>query len=101
MAQINFRIDDKVKREAESLFNSLGMNTTTALMIFIRQALTERAIPFAICQSPSPRDYSKELSNRIKDMSAGRNCHVHDLIDADAAPLSSARRRIRHAKAMA
>lgn len=101
MAQINFRIDDKVKRDAESLFNSLGMNTTTALMIFIRQSLTERAIPFTICQSPSSRDYSRELTNRIKDMSAGRNCHVHDLIDVDAAPISSTRRRTRHAKALA
>lgn len=101
MAQINFRIDDKVKRDAESLFNSLGMNTTTALMIFIRQSLTERAIPFAICQSPSPRDYSGELTNRIKDMSVGRNCHVHDLIDVDAVSVSSARRRTRHAKDLA
>lgn len=101
MAQINFRIDDDVKAEAETLFNSLGMNTTTALMIFIRQSLAERAIPFVIRQPAHSDGYATELTSRIRDLEAGRNCHVHELIDADASVGLSSRRRGRHAKALA
>ena len=101
MAQINFRIDDDIKSEAETLFNSLGMNTTTALMIFIRQSLTERAIPFAIRQYARSADYATELTARMRDLESGRNCHVHDLIDADATACSAPRRGNRHAKALA
>lgn len=54
MAQINFRIDDTLKKEAESLFANLGMNTTTACMVFIRQAIAEQAIPFHIRQRRRP-----------------------------------------------
>lgn len=86
MAQINFRIDDDIKAEAEALFASLGMNTTTALMIFIRQSLTEHAIPFAIRQVPSSRDYAEDLTRRIRDLEAGLNCHVHELLEDASAP---------------
>lgn len=94
MAQINFRIDGDLKRQAESLFNDLGMNTTTACMIFIRQSLAENAIPFQIRQVRSP---ASELDERIRDMEAGRNCHEHDLIEESRRP---ARRRLRE-KALA
>jgi len=103
MAQINFRIDDDVKAEAESLFTSLGMNTTTALMIFIRQSLSEHAIPFVIRQAPSGREYAEDLTSRIRDMEAGVNCHVHELIDVDdeANVAPRTRRRAHRAKALA
>lgn len=50
MAQtsINIRIDEDIKKEAETLFANLGMNISTAVNIFVRQALNERGIPFKI-----------------------------------------------------
>lgn len=36
MAQINFRIDDNIKSEAETLFGRLGMNMSTAIMVVSR-----------------------------------------------------------------
>lgn len=104
MAQINFRIEDDVKAEAETLFNSLGMNTTTALMIFIRQSLAEQAIPFHIRHVPSPRENPPaELMARIRDMEARRNCHVHELIDVDLGKPTDrlSQRRMRRGKALA
>ena len=44
------RIDSAKKQEAEKLFNNLGMNLTTALNIFINQALRVRGIPFHISE---------------------------------------------------
>ena len=50
MAQTNLtiRIDEDIKREAESLFNQLGLNLSSAINVFIRQAIREQAIPFEL-----------------------------------------------------
>ena len=45
---INIRIDKDIKRDAELVFNNLGMNLTTAFNIFVRQVIREQAIPFKI-----------------------------------------------------
>jgi len=38
MAQINIRMDDELKSNAEKLFNELGLNITTAVTMFLKQA---------------------------------------------------------------
>ncbi len=48
MAMINVRVDDKVKKEAAELFADLGMDTSTAINLFLRQAIVCNGIPFAI-----------------------------------------------------
>ena len=45
---VNVRMDREVKAQADSLFNDLGFNFTTAINAFVKQALRERAIPFYI-----------------------------------------------------
>jgi DNA-damage-inducible protein J len=52
MAQVNIRIDDTLKEEADHLFEELGMNISTAFTIFIRQTLRQRGIPFTITAEP-------------------------------------------------
>ena len=42
------RIDPELKAQAENLFSDLGMNLTTAITVFFRQAVRENRIPFAI-----------------------------------------------------
>lgn len=48
MANLTMRIDDELKKQAEELFNELGMNMTTAFTIFAKQAVREQRIPFSI-----------------------------------------------------
>ena len=43
---LNVRVDEEVKRHAESIFNELGMNLTTALNLFLRSAIRYKGIPF-------------------------------------------------------
>lgn len=45
---ISIRMDSDVKMQAETLFSELGMNFTTAVNIFVRQAIREGGIPFEI-----------------------------------------------------
>ncbi len=47
---ISIRMDTELKNAAESLFEELGMNLSTAFNIFVRQALRERGIPFVISE---------------------------------------------------
>lgn len=48
MTNINVRLDDNVKQEAEILFDKLGMTISGAVNVFFRQAIREQAIPFSI-----------------------------------------------------
>ena len=45
MAQTNLtiRIDEDIKREAENLFNRIGLNMSAAINVFFRQAIREQA----------------------------------------------------------
>ena len=47
-SNINIRIDNDIKKEAQELFSSLGLDMTTAINIFLRQTIRLRSIPFAI-----------------------------------------------------
>ena len=45
---INIRIDRELKAQAESLFSDLGMNLSTAIIIFLKSAVSHDGIPFEI-----------------------------------------------------
>ena len=45
---LSIRIDRNLKDEADRVFNALGMNLTTAITVFIRQAVRQKKIPFEI-----------------------------------------------------
>ncbi len=54
MAQINIRIDDNLKEQAEVLFEELGLNMSTAFNVFIRQSIRQGGIPFEITTQVDP-----------------------------------------------
>ena len=50
----NISIDAETKRQAQELFAEFGMDLSTAVTIFFRQAIWEHAMPFEITrQSPN------------------------------------------------
>ncbi len=46
----NISIDADVKTQAQALFADLGLDLSTAVNIFLRQAIREDAMPFRICR---------------------------------------------------
>jgi|GEM_PF-1799157 len=48
MTNITIRIDDDVKRDAEVLFERLGLTMSGAINVFFRQAIREQSIPFRL-----------------------------------------------------
>lgn len=51
---ITIRMDEELKREADELFDELGMSFTTAVNIFVKQAVRERRIPFGVSTKGVP-----------------------------------------------
>ena len=50
MAQVNIRIDDKLKEDGDRLFEELGLSFSSAISMFISQAVREQAIPFRVAK---------------------------------------------------
>jgi DNA-damage-inducible protein J len=65
MAQTNLtiRIDESIKQEAESLFSKIGLNISTAINVFFRQAIREQSIPFEL--KPYDEYYSGAKMERL------------------------------------
>lgn len=45
---LNIRIDKELKKEADKLFSDLGLTTTAAITIFLKQCVSCNGIPFDI-----------------------------------------------------
>jgi DNA-damage-inducible protein J len=75
MAQVNIRIDDTLKEQGEKLFAMLGMNFSTAVNVFISQAVREGGLPFAITTKTDPfysESNRKALRQSIREAEEGK-----------------------------
>ena len=85
MAQtmINFRIDEKIKKEMEKICREMGMSMTTAFTIFATKVTKEKRIPFEITADPFYSESNmKYLEKVIADIESGKVKLVeHDLIE--------------------
>lgn len=45
---VNIRMDEQLKKAADELFAELGLNMTTAINMFTRQAVRQQKIPFEV-----------------------------------------------------
>lgn len=81
-AVIQTRVDIGLKQDADDFFESIGMDTTTAIRIFLKQALIQRKIPFEIIQDSS--FYSEKNMNALEhsknQMENGQHS-IHELVE--------------------
>ena len=47
-ANLNIRTDAEIKAAAEQLFEALGLSMTTAVNVFLRQAIRQGGLPFEV-----------------------------------------------------
>ena len=45
---INIRVDNEIKKEAQDIFGAMGLDMTTAINVFLRQVIQQRSIPFTV-----------------------------------------------------
>ena len=65
---MSIRLDSEVKEQAQQVFNSLGMDMTTASNIFLRQAIQYQGLPFDV-----RLDESRKLMEVLADLEQNRN----------------------------
>ena len=51
---IQIRVDDELKIKSDNLFKDLGTDTTTAIRMFLTQAVAHNGFPFEIKKTASP-----------------------------------------------
>jgi DNA-damage-inducible protein J len=74
MATIQIRVDDNTKAAADSLFSSLGLDTSTAVRMFISASLEYGGIPFPVKRADA-RKPNAELREAMEDVRLRRNLH--------------------------
>ena len=71
MATLQIRIDDSLKQKSDSLFSGLGLDTPTAVRIFLTVAQEYQGFPFPIQHKP----LSAETIEALEDARSHRNLH--------------------------
>ena len=71
MATVQITIDDAMKQEADRLFISLGLDTATAIQIFLKASIENAGIPFPGRHQTLPAD----LVEAITDSREQRNLY--------------------------
>jgi addiction module RelB/DinJ family antitoxin len=62
---IQVRVDTRLKQQAEDLFNDLGLDTASAIRLFLKQAVMYQGIPFPIVRQQSQQSQQNPQSFMI------------------------------------
>ena len=65
---MSIRLDSEVKEQAQQVFNHLGMDMTTAINIFLRQAIHYQGLPYDV-----RIDDNRKLLQVVTDVDQNRN----------------------------
>jgi len=71
MGTIQVRVDDGTKKAADSLFSSLGLDTSTAVRMFLIASLENSGLPFPVRH----RAANSDLLEAVEDTRLRRNLH--------------------------
>ena len=66
ISNVSFRIDSELKDEATALFESMGLTLTAAFNIFLRQAVREKGMPFAVTTRVPNKETLKAINETNK-----------------------------------
>ena len=81
MANVNIRIDQEIKKQAETIFKGLGITPTTAITMFYIQTIRQNGIPFVLkLETPNKETLKaiKEVEEMEKDPS---KCQIFNSVD--------------------
>lgn len=85
MTQINFRIDEDVKNDAERALKAMGLTMSTAINMFLVKVGREQRIPFEVTADPFYSENNIRYLEKIAtDISHGKaNFAEHQMIEID------------------
>lgn len=65
-ANINIRVDSEVKSKAQEVFSALGLDMTSAINLFLRQAIRKNGIPFELVTEQPHEDSNRRQFGCLK-----------------------------------
>ena len=82
---VNFRLDEDVKRSMEQTCSELGLSMSDAFTIFAKKVSREKRIPFEVSLDPFYSENNiRYLENIVRDIKEGKAIFTeHDLIEVD------------------
>lgn len=84
-ATITVRVDENDKAEFDTFCSNVGLNTSTAINLFVKAVLRENRIPFEITQVIDPfysETNMKYVRKSVRELRDGKGA-VHELIEVD------------------
>ena len=85
LATLTARVDEKDKASFDTFCSNVGLNTSTAINLFVKAVLRENRIPFEICQPPDPFFSEVNMAyvkKSVQELKAGKG-KAHELIEVD------------------
>lgn len=85
LATISARIDEYDKKHFDMFCDSVGINTSTAINMFVKAVIRERRIPFEIAQPSDPffsESNQQYVLKSVRELRAGKGT-VHELIEVE------------------
>ncbi len=77
---LNIRTDSDIKANAEKIFEQLGLNMSTAVNIFLRQAIRQGGIPFEV-KLDVPNEITAAAIEEGRAMAKDKNAESYKNID--------------------
>ncbi|MBR2426114.1 MAG: type II toxin-antitoxin system RelB/DinJ family antitoxin [Lentisphaeria bacterium] len=85
-ANLSIRVDAELKKDVESCLEDMGMNMSTAINIYLKQIVKQRAIPFRVTATPKVNQETIEAiaegTRLANDPSAAGYRDMNSLIEA-------------------
>ena len=80
---VNFRLDEDVKKSMEQVCSDLGLSMSAAFTIFAKKVCREKRIPFDVSVDPFYSESNiRYLEQKMADYKAGRiKVAEHELIE--------------------
>ena len=85
IVNVNFRLDEDVKKSMEQVCSELGLSMSAAFTIFAKKVSREKRIPFDVSIDPFYSESNiRYLEGIARDISEGKaHFAEHDLIEVD------------------
>ncbi len=78
MSTIQVRVDDELKAKSDILFRELGTDTTTAIRMFLTQALAYGGFPFEIRKTAQASPFEPLTEEQIMQKLEQAKTHAED-----------------------
>lgn len=80
---VNFRLDEEVKKSMEQVCSDLGLSMSSAFTIFAKKVSREKRIPFDVCIDPFYSESNiRHLEKKMEEYKAGcLQLEEHELIE--------------------